>query len=204
LFSKSADKPPTVVDAGTGIQMAGAANDVSLNVGKKAMKTEERMRKAGMVACISATVFAVPHFWFYCGVSLAYPGDFPATLPNSGALLLVGAIALLAAIYAIAFTHLSFVRRLPRLIVTLPAWFGGIGSTLWGLAYFSLQIQLELGWASSASQFAARNADRNATWGYYWYSLFIVWGLSLVVAAFYYLRFMKDQQRPRIDGSSLP
>lgn len=170
----------------------GEVRNVSLDGSEKVMNTERRMKMAGIVACISAIAFAIPHFWFYYGVSLAYPGDFLPTMPNSGALLIVGGLAFLAATYAIAFTHLSFVRRLPKLIVTLPAWLGAIGFTLWGLAYFGLQIQLALDWAPSTSRFAAQNASSNATWGYYWYSLFILWGLSLGTAAFSYHRLKKS------------
>ncbi len=153
------------------------------------------MKLAGMIACISAIVFAIPHFWFYYGVSLAFPGDFPPTMPHSEALLIVGGFALLAAIYAIAVTHLSFVRRLPEIIVTLPAWFGAIGFTLWGLAYFGLQIQFALGWVPATSQFAAQNANPSAIWGYYWYSLFIIWGISLGFAAFYFHKLKKSQDQ---------
>ncbi len=167
------------------------------------MEADNRMRLAGMIACISAILFAIPHFWFYYGVSLAYPGDFPATLPHSEILLIVGGFSLLAAIYAIALTHLSFVRRLPEPIVTLPAWFGAIGLTLWGLAFFCLQVQLALGWAPSTSQFiaqfAANSISPNVLWGYYWYSLFILWGISLGAAASYYHKVMR--QRSRVDGS---
>lgn len=158
------------------------------------MRLEKKMKVAGMIACISAIVFALPHFWYYFGVSLTFPGDFPSTLPHSDVLLVVGGFALLAAIYAIAFTQLSFVKRLPTLIVTLPAWFGAIGFTLWGLAYYALQVQIALGWVPSTSQYIAQNANPNAIWGYYWYSLFILWGVSLGVAAYYYHRVRKEER----------
>lgn len=157
------------------------------------MDLEQRMKIAGIIACISAVVFATPHFWYYYGVSLTFPGDFPSDLPYSGILLVVGGFALLAAAYAIGFTHLSFVRRLPELIVAAPAWLGGIGFTLWGLAYYAVQVQLALGWLPSTSIYAVQNTNPNAVWGYYWYSLFIVWGVSLVIAAFYYHKFKKSQ-----------
>ncbi len=193
-----------VDEMGLGAEPNGGVRDVSQDGHEKVIKMEERMKVAGIGASIFAIVWAIPHFWFYFGVSLAYPGDFPADMPYSGTLLMVGGFGLLVAIYAIAFTHWSFVKRFPKLIVTLPALFGGIGFTLWGLAYFSLRILLALGVVSSTSQFAARNAEPNAAWGYYWYSLFIVWGLSLVIAAFYYLRLMKSQQQPKVADNSQP
>jgi hypothetical protein len=191
-------------ELGSEVQPDGGVRNVSPNGSEKSVNAEERMKMAGIGASIFAIVWAIPHFWFYFGVSLAYPGDFPADMPYSGTLLMVGGFGLLAAIYAMAFTHWSFVKRLPKLIVTLPALFGGICFTLWGLAYFSQKILLALGVVSSTSQFAARNAEPNAAWGYYWYSLFIVWGLSLVIAAFYYLVLVKIQQQPKTDSSRLP
>lgn len=167
------------------------------------MRAEKGMRLAGTIACISAVAFALPHFWYYYGVSLTFPGDFPSTLSHSAVLLVVGGFALLAAIYAIAFTHLSFVRHLPEPMVTLPAWFGAIGFTLWGLAFFGLQVQIALGWISSTSQYVAQNANPNAIWGYYWYSLFILWGLSLGATAFYYHK-LKKSQLSRTDGENKP
>lgn len=167
------------------------------------MDIEKRLKLAGLMACISAIVFAMPHFWYYYGVSLTFPGDFPSTLPHSEVLLVVGGLALLAAIYAVAFTHLSFVRRLPSLIVTLPAWFGAIGFTIWGLAFFWLQVQIALGWGPSTSQYVAQNASPNAAWGYYWYSLFILWGLSFGAAAYYYYKLKRSPRSKSTAGEKL-
>jgi len=147
------------------------------------MMTADRMRMAGMIACISAVAFAVPHFWFWLGVPLSYPGDFQDLSGNS-ALLIVGGLAVLASAYAIVLTQSSLARRLPERIAVLPAWIGGAGFTLWGLAYFGLQVQLAFGDAASSDQYFASDANPNAIWGLYWYSLFIVWGLSLTIAAF--------------------
>jgi hypothetical protein len=68
------------------------------------------------------------------------------------------------------------VRRLPALLITLPAWFGAIGFTAWGLVYYVIQVQIALGWVPSTSQYVVQNANPNAVWGYYWYALFILWG----------------------------
>lgn len=114
-------------------------------------------------------------------------------MPHADILWIVGGFAILAAIYAIAFTRSSLVRRLPELIVALPAWFGAIGFTLWGLLYFNLQIQIAINGIQSAPEYAANNASPNAVWGHYWYSLFIIWGLSLGIAAFYFHKLKKSQ-----------
>lgn len=158
------------------------------------MKIEERMRRAGIIASISAMVFSVPHFWFWFGISFAYPGDFQNT-SKTNALLLVGGLAILAAIYAIVFAHSSWVKRLPEFIVALPAWVGSVGFTLWGLAYFGLQVQLAFNKAISSQQYFASDTNPNAIWGLYWYSLFIVWGLSLGMAAFCFHKLKKCQNR---------
>jgi hypothetical protein len=160
------------------------------------------MKTAGMIAGIAAIVFALPHFWFWFGIDLAFPGDF-STLSRGDILWIVGGFAIVAAIYAIAFTHLSFVRRLPVWIVTLPAWFGSIGFTLWGLLYFGLQIQIAIFGIQSAPQYAANNASPNAIWGYYWYSLFILWGVSLGIAAFYFHKLKNSQKQLKIDGKEV-
>jgi len=158
------------------------------------MKIEERMRMAGIVSGICAVVFAIPHFWFWCGVSLAYPGDFQE-MPKNSALLIVGGLAVLAAVCAVVFTHSSWVRRLPGWATTLPALAVSTGLTVWGLAFFGLQVQLAFNDATSSEQYFASEANPNAVWGLYWYSLFIVWGLSLGTAAFYFHRLKKYQGR---------
>jgi len=160
--------------------------------GAKVMKIEERMRMAGIIASISAMVFALPHFWFWYGISFAYPGDFQ-NMPKTNVLLIVGGFAVLAAVYTIVITHSSWVKRLPEFIVASPAWVGSVGFTVWGLAYFSLQVQLAFNNDISSQQYIASETNPNAIWGLYWYSLFIVWGLSLGIAAFYFHKLRKCQ-----------
>jgi len=164
----------------------------------RTVKMEQRMRTAGMIAAVSALFFAIPHFWFWLGISLAYPGDLQNT-PKTAALLAVGGFAVLAAIYAIVLTHTCWARRLPASIVALPAWGGSVGFTLWGLAYFGLQVQLAFENAVSSQQYFASDTNPNAIWGLYWYSLFIIWGLSLGSAAFYYHRLMKRQDKASVE-----
>lgn len=160
--------------------------------GAKAMKLEERIRTTGMIASVSAMVFALPHFWFWYGISLTFPGDF-RDLSRTSVLLYVGGFAVLAAIYAIVLAYTSWGRRLPEFIIALPAWVGSIGFTLWGLAYFDLQVQLAFDNAVSSEQYFASDTNPNAIWGLYWYSLFIIWGLSLGMTAFYFHRIKKNQ-----------
>ena len=157
------------------------------------------MRVAGIIAGVSAILFALPHFWFWYGISYAFPGDFQS-IPKTNVLLVVGGFAILATIYAMVFTHYSWVRRLPKFIVALPAWVGSFGFTIWGLAYFGLQVLLALNNDISSPQYFASTTNPNAIWGLYWYSLFIVWGLSLGVAAFYLHKLKKCQNRGALEG----
>jgi hypothetical protein len=168
------------------------------------MNIEKRLKMTGIVACISAIVFAIPHFWLWFGVSFTFPGDFQ-NVSHADILWIVGGFAILVGIYAIAFTHsLTLRRRLPELIMTLPAWIGSIGFTLWGLAFFALQIQIAINGIQSAPQYAAANANPDAIWGYYWYSLFIIWGLSLGIAVFYFHKLKNCQKQSKIDGKREP
>lgn len=163
------------------------------------MRTEERMRMAGIISGTCAVVFAIPHFWFWCGVSFAYPGDFQE-MPQNSAPLVVGGLAFLAAICAIVFTHSPWVRRLPGWASTLPALAVSAGLTLWGLAFFGLQILLSFNDATSSEQYFASETNPGAIWGLYWYSLFIVWGLSLGTAAFYFHELRKCRTRAEHEG----
>ncbi len=156
------------------------------------MKIEERMRMAGIAAGISAVVFAIPHFWFWFGMSLTFPGD-SQSFSKTSALLIVGGLAVLAAVYAMVLTHSSWVKRLPEFVVALPAWVGSIGFTLWGFAYFGLQVRLAFNSDISSVQYFASETNPNAIWGLYWYSLFIIWGLSLGMAAFHFHKLKKCQ-----------
>jgi hypothetical protein len=156
------------------------------------MKMEERMKMAGIISGICAVTFAIPHFWFWFGVSLAYPGDFQE-MPEGSVLLVVGGLAVLAAVSAVVFTHSSWVRSLPGWTTTLPALAVSVGLTVWGLAFFGLQIQLSLNGAASSEQYFASETNPNAIWGLYWYSLFTVWGLSLCTAALYFHGLKKHQ-----------
>jgi hypothetical protein len=159
------------------------------------------MRVAGIIACISAMVFAIPHFWFWYGISFTFPGDFQ-TLSKTNVLLIVGGFAILAAIYAIVFTHSSWGKRLPEFIIALPAWSGAVGFTLWGLAYFSLQVLLTLNNDISSPQYFTSTTNPNAFWGIYWYLVFLIWGLSLGISAFYFHKLMKCQNKDALESIS--
>lgn len=157
------------------------------------MRDENRMKMAGKIACITAIVWALPHFWMGLGITFLFPGD-PEDLQNvadASIFWIVGGFALVVAVYALLLTHSfrwmprsidSLRWRLPAWVMTFPAWIGGVGLTLWGLCYFALMVQFALEWA----QPTAMQDDPHAIWGYYWYTLFLVWGVSAVLAAYYF------------------
>lgn len=171
------------------------------------MKIEKRMKMAGIVAGISSILFALPHFWFGLGIPLAYPGDFQTLPSNNWDQLIVywgvGGLAILAAIYAIALVH-SLRWRLPEMIMTFPAWIGSVGFTMWGLSFFNLQFLFAINRVQSTPQYAIGDASPMAIWAYYWNSLFIIWGLSLGIAAFYFHKIKNSQKRSIMEGKREP
>jgi hypothetical protein len=62
---------------------------------------------------------------------------------------------------------------------------GGGRITFWGLGYFYLQYVLAVGRVVPAPEFAAQDAHPAAIWGFYWYGVFLVWGISLGAAAWW-------------------
>lgn len=149
---------------------------------------EKRMRLAGKIAFVSALLYALPHFWWGLGFPLAFPGDLKTIPDNFWSQLIglwgFGVLAILAAMYALVFTS-SWISRLPKWVITIPAWIGSIILSLWGFSYFVLQFQFAIGRVQSTPQFAVQDASSMALWGYFWYLLFLIWGVSLGVAAFY-------------------
>jgi hypothetical protein len=76
-------------------------------------------------------------------------------------------------------------RILPRRLLRVPAWVASVGLVLWSLTYFNLRIMLATGRVVSAPEYAEGDAHPAADWGFYWYGLFLVWGLSLGATAWY-------------------
>ena len=142
---------------------------------------------AGYAACICALLYAIPHFWFGLGVSFMFPGDFETSTQgmslNLFANYFMGTVAVGASVFG-----LSFVRpwgdKLPRWFKVLFAWFGSILLSFWGSLFFVMQFSAAIGVTVSAPAFAEAHAHPMAVWGYYWYAVFLPWGISLGVAAF--------------------
>ncbi|MEK4976932.1 MULTISPECIES: DUF3995 domain-containing protein [Bacillales] len=149
---------------------------------------ESRMKKAGVVACIAAVLYALPHYWWGLGFGFAFPGDFQETPDDFWSHAIgywgMGTIAMLAAVFALAFAR-PWGRRLPKWMLVVPATAGSVLLSLWGFIYFALQYLLAVGRVQSAPMHAAQDASPMAAWGYFWYALFLVWGISLGIAAYH-------------------
>jgi hypothetical protein len=137
-------------------------------------------------ACAAALGYALPHLWWGLGIPLAFPGDFSdtPTQPWMHALAFwgMGALAVFGASFALALVK-PWGRNFPRRLLLVPAWVASVGLTLWGLGYFYLRYFLAVGRVVPAPEFAAQDAHPAAVWGFYWYAVFLVWGLSLGIAA---------------------
>lgn len=120
---------------------------------------------------------------------MAFPGDFQASSDDFWSQMIgywgMGVASVLAAVFAFRFVKFGKDKQPPGLLFIIPAGLASIGLTLWGFIYFAMQYLLAVGRVVSAPAFAAQDADPMAVWGYYWYALFLVWGLGLGAAAYY-------------------
>ncbi|MFB9759334.1 DUF3995 domain-containing protein [Ectobacillus funiculus] len=146
----------------------------------------------GYVACISALLYAGPHLWWGMGISVAFPGDYKS-LPNNVWSIAIGFwtmgfVAVLAALFALSFIK-SWGQRLPRLMLLTLGWIASVGLTFWGLGFFYLRFFIEIGRVISSPQFIYQDSNIHPIiWGYIWYSLFLIWGISLGLTVFQYQR----------------
>jgi hypothetical protein len=140
------------------------------------------------VACAAGLGFAVPHIWWTLGLSWAYPGDF-ADMTNQSTAQVLGdwSVVMLALVWALLPLALvkPWGRLLPRRLLLVLAWVVSVGLVLWSLSFFHLRIMLATGRVESAPEFAASDAHPAAVWGYLWYSVFLVWGISLGATAWW-------------------
>jgi hypothetical protein len=140
------------------------------------------------VAFAAALGFALPHLWWLLGLSWTYPGDF-AEMTNQSTAQVLGEWAIVMLALSWALLPIALVkpwgRVLPRRLLLVPAWVATVGLVLWGLSYFHLRIMLAAGRVVSAPEYAAGDAHPAADWGFYWYSLFLVWGISLGATAWW-------------------
>lgn len=167
-------------------------------------KNRSRARMAGYIAGMAALMYALPHFWWGLGIGLAFPGDFEGAPGEFWSVLIgywgMGVLAVFGALFALAFA-MPWGERLPKLLLLIPAWIGSAGLTLWGFSYFVLKFQLAIGRVQSAPAFAVQDASPMAVWGYFWYGLFLVWGISLGTAALYTAKIRKEKTEPlRVTG----
>ncbi|MDQ0859630.1 hypothetical protein QFZ72_003109 [Bacillus sp. V2I10] len=151
----------------------------------------------GYVACISALLYAAPHLWWGMGISVAFPGDYKSFPDNVWSIAIgfwiMGFLAVLAALFALSFIQ-PWGRRFPRLMLLILGWITSVGLTFWGLGFFYLRFFIEIGRVTSSPQFTYQDSEIHPIiWGYIWYSLFLVWGISLGLTVLQYQRRSRVQ-----------
>lgn len=148
---------------------------------------DSRMKKAGYAASIAAVLYALPHYWWGLGIGFAFPGEFQEAPDDFWTQAIgywgMGTIALVAAVFALAFAR-PWGLRLPKWLLVIPAAVGAVLLSLWGMIYFAMQYLLVVGRVQSAPMYAAQDASPMAAWGFLWYGIFLVWGISLGLAAY--------------------
>ncbi|WP_088104561.1 DUF3995 domain-containing protein [Halalkalibacter urbisdiaboli] len=150
-------------------------------------KKDVYLMVAAYTACAAGLLYALPHFWWGLGISVAFPGDYNAApddpVSQFIAYWLMGMVSMGAALFALAFVH-SWGQRIPRMLLLIPAWIAAVGLITWGLGFVYLRFFLAIGRVLSAPEFVLQDSDLRAIgWGLFWYSLFVIWGVSLWVAA---------------------
>ncbi|MFU1795271.1 DUF3995 domain-containing protein [Paenibacillus azoreducens] len=141
---------------------------------------------AGYIACICGLLYALPHYWWGLGISFGYPGDFTAAPDDIASQLFsywfLGTAAVIASLYGLSFVY-PWGDKLPRRLKLILAWIGCILLSVWGFAFFVMQFLYAIGRVVPAPAFTAMDAHPMAVWGYFWYFLFLCWGISLGFAA---------------------
>lgn len=155
---------------------------------------------AGYSAWICALLYAIPHYWFGLGVSFMFPGDFEAGLMTTPHSLFVnwfmGTVAVVASVFGLSFVY-PWGDKVPRWFKLIFAWIGCIILSFWGLTYFWLQFFYATGRVVPSPAFAVSDAHPMAVWGYYWYAVFLWWGISLGFAAFTESKNRAGSPRPK-------
>ncbi|MEV7560210.1 DUF3995 domain-containing protein [Streptomyces sp. NPDC089795] len=140
----------------------------------------------GCTAAVAALGYAAPHFWWGAGIGAMFPGDF-AGAPQGNLEAAIGywgmgAVAVFGAVLSLALVR-PWGRRIPALLIAVPAGIAACGMTLWGFTYFAMQYLLAADRVVSSPAFAAKDAHPQAAWGLFWYGLFLLWGITLGIAA---------------------
>ncbi|MCB5182198.1 DUF3995 domain-containing protein [Streptomyces antimicrobicus] len=147
-------------------------------------------RTAGWLAAAGALAYGLPHAWWGLGIMYGYPGS-PDTIPDVAWQRAVGFWGMGLASVGAAFFALALFqpwgRLFPRWLLLVPAWPAGLALGLWGLGYGYLRFFI----ATGRVEPSAEVAKATSLWNYYWYPVFLIWGVSLVVSAWYL------QRRPR-------
>jgi len=94
----------------------------------------------------------------------------------------MGTVAVVASVFGLSFVY-PWGDRLPRWFKIGFAWIGSILLSFWGSLFFVMKFSYAIGRTVSAPAFAELDAHPMTVWGWYWYAVFLGWGISLGVAA---------------------
>ncbi|MFF3088503.1 DUF3995 domain-containing protein [Streptomyces nojiriensis] len=173
-------------------------NETPLPVGEFGRESARRRTWPGYAAAAAALGYAAPHFWWGAGVAAMFPGDFAGAPKDDMEAAIgywgMGAVAVFGAVLSLALVS-PWGRRAPALLTAVPAVIAACGMTLWGFTYFAMQYLLAAGRVVSSPPFAAKDAHPQAAWGLFWYGLFLLWGITLGIAARQRLRERPARRR---------
>ncbi|MDQ0230205.1 DUF3995 domain-containing protein [Metabacillus malikii] len=146
----------------------------------------------GYIASLCALLYAAPHLWWGLGIDFAFPGKYIASTNDFWSIAIgfwgMGLVAILAAIFCLAFVR-PWGNKIPRLLLVIPGWITAIGLTCWGLGYYYLRFFLGINRVTPTESFIYYDTTAHSVfWGYVWYSLFLIWGLSLLFAVLNFQR----------------
>jgi hypothetical protein len=155
----------------------------------------------GYVAGVCAILYAAPHLWWGLGIDFAFPGKYNSASNNFWSVAIgfwgMGLVAVLAALFCLSFVR-PWGKKIPSLLLVIPGWVSAAGLTFWGLGYFYLRFFLGVNRVTSTEAFIYYDTNvHSVIWGYVWYTLFLIWGLSLGFTVLNYQRKLKLNHMPK-------
>jgi hypothetical protein len=151
---------------------------------------DRRAAWAANVASAAAVLYGLPHLWWGLGVDFMFPGDMAKASESGNAVLGywgLGFFSILAAAGPQALVR-PWGRVFHRWLVIGAGWTVSVALVVWGLGLLYLKFFLAIGRVESAGQFVAQDSHPQSVWAWFWYPNFLVMGLALGAAIYYYQR----------------
>lgn len=161
-------------------------------------RAKKRSTIWGYVACVSALLYAVPHLWWGMRISVTFPGEYKSSPDNVWSVAIgfwtMGFVAILVALFALSFIK-PWGQSFPRLILLTLGWSASIGLMFLDLGFFYLRYFIDTGRLISPEQFVYQDLNVHPIiLGYIWYSLFLIWGISLGLTVLHYQRGSQSEK----------